>query len=212
MASEDRVRLNPQTLRGISHPLRVRLLNLLREDGPSTATRLAERTGQSTGATSYHLRQLAAYGFVIEDGALGAGRERWWRAAHEGTTLERDEVKAAPALAEAYLRAVAIHYSERMSRWLAELPMLPAGWDHAATLSDWRLRLRPDEAARLLADIEALLGSYRRDDVAVAAPDGAERVVVQLQLMPFVQVARGGRARAADQADRSDPADETHPR
>jgi DNA-binding transcriptional ArsR family regulator len=65
--TEDQVRLRAEMLRGIAHPLRVRLLDLLREDGPSTATRLAERTGQSSGATSYHLRQLAAYGFVVEE-------------------------------------------------------------------------------------------------------------------------------------------------
>ena len=37
------------------------------------------RTGESS-ATSYHLRQLAAYGFVVEDPGHGRGRERYWRA------------------------------------------------------------------------------------------------------------------------------------
>jgi DNA-binding transcriptional ArsR family regulator len=57
---QDAVMLDPHNLRGLAHPLRVRLLGLLRSDGSSTATRLAERLGQSSGATSYHLRQLAA--------------------------------------------------------------------------------------------------------------------------------------------------------
>jgi len=33
---------------------------------------------ESSGATSYHLRQLAHYGY-IEEAPTKAGRERWWR-------------------------------------------------------------------------------------------------------------------------------------
>ncbi|WP_428995029.1 helix-turn-helix domain-containing protein [Kribbella qitaiheensis] len=39
--------------------MRNRMLGLLRVHGPATATTLAERLGVNTGATSYHLRQLA---------------------------------------------------------------------------------------------------------------------------------------------------------
>jgi predicted transcriptional regulator len=65
--ARDRVELNATNLRGLAHPIRVKLLGALRLDGPSTATRLASRLGLSSAATSYHLRQLAAYGFVVED-------------------------------------------------------------------------------------------------------------------------------------------------
>src|SRR5688572_12890701 len=134
---EERVRLDAQTLRGIAHPLRLRLLSLLREDGPSTATRLAERTGESSGSTSYHLRQLAQYGFVEDDTRPG-GRERWWRAVHRGNVLEARDIQAAPEEAEAYLRTVAAQYADRVQRWLDNAPALLGTWDRAATLSDWR--------------------------------------------------------------------------
>jgi DNA-binding transcriptional ArsR family regulator len=182
----DRVRLRAETLRGIAHPLRVRLLDLLREDGPSTATRLAERTGQSSGATSYHLRQLAAYGFVVDE-ARGPGRERWWRAAHRGTTLESDDARESPAEAEAYMRAVAAEYADRVDRWLSERPGLPREWDEGTALHSYRLRLTAEESTRLVADMEALVESYRRDDPDADAPEGAERVVVQFEVMPFVR-------------------------
>ena len=133
----DHVRLTPETLKALAHPLRVRLLNLLREQGPATATRLAELTGQSSGATSYHLRQLATYGFVEEDeGQVATGRERWWKAAHARTRLEATEARQAPAETEAYLRSVALLYAERTERWLAEAPLLTPEWDTGATLSD----------------------------------------------------------------------------
>jgi len=184
--SEERVRLDAQTLRGIAHPLRLRLLNLLREDGPSTATRLAERTGESSGSTSYHLRQLALYGFVEEDPRTG-GRERWWRAVHRGNVLEAEDIQAAPDEAEAYLRTVAAQYADRVQRWLHRAPALLGIWDRAATLSDWRLRLTPAEGERFLTAFEALIAEYRRDDPGAPAPEDAERVHVQLQLMPFVE-------------------------
>ena len=67
--------LEPRMLRGLAHPLRIRLRAELVEHGPATASQLAARVGQSSGATSYHLRQLAAYGFVAEAPGRGSGRE-----------------------------------------------------------------------------------------------------------------------------------------
>jgi DNA-binding transcriptional ArsR family regulator len=184
--TSDRVRLSAHNLRGIAHPLRVRLLNLLREDGPSTATRLAERTGQTSGATSYHLRQLAAYGFVVEEPTQG-GRERWWKAYHKSTLLEAADIREAPQEAEAYMRAVAAECAERTDRWISEVPALGPDWDDAATLSNFRLRLTAAETTALLADLNAVVAGYRKDEIAADAPDGAERVDVQLQIMPFLR-------------------------
>lgn len=190
---ERQIRLDATSLRGIAHPLRVRILALLRESGPSTATRLAERLGQSTGATSYHLRQLATYGFVIEEAGRGVGRERWWRALHRGTVLDDERVaRDAPAETDAYLRGVAAFYGERLDRWLGERPSLPPEWSAAATLSDWRLRLTPAEAKELHDQLLALIARYRRDqpDDPLEAPAEARQVVAQLQLMPFVEPPR----------------------
>src|SRR5690606_4898920 len=49
--------------------------------GQATATGVAEHLGESTGQTSYHLRQLARHGVIEEVPDLGSGRERWWRPA-----------------------------------------------------------------------------------------------------------------------------------
>jgi DNA-binding transcriptional ArsR family regulator len=73
--------LDLATLKALSHPLRVRLWDLLVVGGPATSTTLAKQTGESTGATSYHLRRLAAHGLVEEIPDRGTGRERWWRPA-----------------------------------------------------------------------------------------------------------------------------------
>src|SRR5258706_15987459 len=62
----------------MAHPIRLQLLEELALDGPMTATELGERVGQSAANCSWHLRQLAQYGFVEEAGG-GTGRQRPWR-------------------------------------------------------------------------------------------------------------------------------------
>jgi DNA-binding transcriptional ArsR family regulator len=181
--SEREVHVDATLLRGLAHPLRVRILGLLREDGPATATTLADRLGQSTGATSYHLRILANYGFVVDDPERNVGRERWWKAAHRSTRLESPELP--PAEAEGYLRAVAAQYADRVDRFLDEMASLPRQWLDPFTISDWRLRLTLEEARELNEAIFAFAERYRRDGDDVPYPDGAEKVAFQVQILPF---------------------------
>ena len=75
-------------LRALSHPTRMKMLMRLRVEGPATATQLARELSLNTGATSYHLRQLAAHGFIVEDAERGDARDRWWRAAHRSTLAQ----------------------------------------------------------------------------------------------------------------------------
>ena len=92
-------------LRALSHPTRLRMLMLLRLEGPATATQLAQQLKLNTGATSYHLRQLAEHGFIEEDHERGDARDRWWKAAHQSTRMgmtSRPEEEAEDA--EAYLQ------------------------------------------------------------------------------------------------------------
>lgn len=66
-------------LKVLAQPRRQQILEQLALHGPSTSAILARTLGLNSGATSYHLRALARYGFVEEaDGAAPRG-ERWWR-------------------------------------------------------------------------------------------------------------------------------------
>ncbi|MGH9187308.1 MAG: helix-turn-helix domain-containing protein [Acidimicrobiales bacterium] len=189
-AAHDRVKLDPRNLRGMAHPLRVRLLGLLRLEGPSTATKLAERLGQSSGATSYHLRQLATYGFVDEDpDRPGGGRERWWRATARFTELPRASAREAMADAEGFLRALANECYQEMDSFLAELPSLPPAWDEGWTISDRVLRLTPAEAKRFRRELAEVVARYRLDEPGTNpdAPRSAKRVVVRVQVLPRLQ-------------------------
>ena len=70
--------LGAAELRALSHPLRLRILDELSMYGPLTASGLGERLGESSGSTSYHLRQLEKVGLVEETVGKGNARERWW--------------------------------------------------------------------------------------------------------------------------------------
>src|SRR5699024_3481266 len=74
-------------LKALARPVRLRIRGLLRTLGPATASQIARRLGVNSGATSYHLRQLAEHGFIEEAPDLGTRRERWWRAVSQVTSV-----------------------------------------------------------------------------------------------------------------------------
>lgn len=94
--------LGAKEVRALAHPLRLRMLESL-ADQPATASMLARELGESSGATSYHLRALAAAGLIIEDLGRRKGRERWWKRDPERVGL----ISSAPAEDPEYDAAVA---------------------------------------------------------------------------------------------------------
>lgn len=183
--------LDAKGLRALAHPVRVQLVGLLRKYGPSTATRLAERLGVNSGTASYHLRQLGDAGFVEEDTERGNARERWWRAVHQSTRFsDRELAEEEPEAALAYLQSVAAAYTLRTQRALGELQTMPDRWRGTFDISDWSLRLTPEEAVRLQQELHALLFRYRADspETAAEAPEGAERVSVITQILPELEL------------------------
>lgn len=179
--------LNPRTLRGIAHPMRVRILTSLREDGPATATALAARLGESSGATSYHLRQLAAHGFVEEDAERGVGRERWWRSVHRGTYSDASAYdEDSRDLYEQHLLGVTQMHGLRMRDWTDAHPTMPAPWRDRGSISGVILRLTPEEAGELADRLSEVMLSYTRDSLDDPVEPGTARVVVQYQVMPRV--------------------------
>ncbi|NEE00002.1 ArsR/SmtB family transcription factor [Phytoactinopolyspora halotolerans] len=185
------VLLGSRSLRAVAHPVRLRILGLLRVEGPATATTLAVKLGLNSGATSYHLRQLAAGGLIAEDEERGTGRDRWWRAVHRSSVLKVDELEEDDRDAgAAYLRAIALVYAEKMQRAAEERPMLPRRWREAATFSDFPFLLTPDEATQLLREIQQVVARYRPlgDPAAQRSADvPADARPFHLQMQAFLQ-------------------------
>lgn len=184
MGDDEEIRVTARQLRALSHPLRTRILGLLRSDGPSTATALAARLGESTGATSYHLRQLASYGFIEEDRGRGAGRERWWRSTHTRTVINTGDFMHDPETRGAldmFIHTVLDEHMQRIATYVAEQGDWPA-WNDAVDLSDAFMRLTPASAKRMVDELHAVIDRYRDDPSATS--DGAEQVIVGVQVFP----------------------------
>ncbi|WP_348652237.1 winged helix-turn-helix domain-containing protein [Streptomyces sp. 71268] len=180
--------LDARSLRGLAHPLRLRLLEVLRHDGPATASQLADRLGESSGATSYHLRQLASYGFVAEETGRGTARERWWRAVHEGiqvsdpeTFLGHDDPAVRGALDLMLHEVASIHTSE-LSTWLGSMHTWSQEWRRHGDISDFTLWLTPEIAGELGRRLREVIDDYRDRVPADAA--GAASVRLHLHAFP----------------------------
>jgi DNA-binding transcriptional ArsR family regulator len=175
-------RLDARGLKALAHPLRVRMLGTLRNDGPATATQLAQRLGESTGTTSWHLRQLAEHGFIEEDPDRGTRRDRWWRARSRATELLVRDFTDQPELLGVigiYLQSVLENSFARAADFVAHGEDWSPAWQDAATFSDATLRLDPAGLQALNDELFAVIARHR----AAAVADG-ELVIVQVQSFP----------------------------
>ncbi|MGW3651745.1 ArsR/SmtB family transcription factor [Streptomyces sp. NPDC000878] len=179
--------LDARSLRGLAHPMRMQLLDSLRRSGPATASQLAEKLGESSGATSYHLRQLAAHGFVEDAPERGKGRERWWKAVDEGVAFDTGKFKDADpdvrGAMELLLHEVANTHTRELSAWLGTRNDWPQPWSRGSDMSDHTLRLTPDLAEELVRKMHALIDDYRGLVTDENTPE-AEQVRVHTHLFP----------------------------
>lgn len=128
-----------ESLKALAHPLRVKIFDVLSTYGSFTASGLAERLGESSGATSYHLRQLEKHGFVREVADRGVGRERWWERTPGGITLGAAEASKTSAGREASQLIVREWTSNReraLSKFLeCGIDELDPSWVEASVVS-----------------------------------------------------------------------------
>lgn len=163
---------DPRKLRAFSHPARLRLIEELFLSGPATATELAERVGESPANCSWHLRQLARYGYVEEAGG-GTGRQRPWRAVPApqrwGVGDEEPDLAAAGDEASRVLlgREVTV-----MLDWLAGRRAEPPEWRDAGFATQSLAWLTADELRELHDEMNKLIMRHldRVEDPAVRPP------------------------------------------
>jgi len=171
-------------IRALAHPARMAIIDALSSGDELTATECAELTGLSPSATAYHLKFLERYGFAEPAPARSDGRERPWRAANRGTSLDLDT--STPAGAEATITVgLAFLDSSRAvaEEFIATEREEPEEWRNVAALGNADLWLTPDESRRVTAALTAVLEPYRNRTLA-DRPDGTRRVRVTNMLSP----------------------------
>ncbi|HSZ39680.1 MAG TPA: helix-turn-helix domain-containing protein [Trebonia sp.] len=151
MTGEEQLRklTDAQTLRALAHPVRISLYQELVIGGPLTATELGERIGETPTTCSFHLRQLAKYGFVEEAGG-GKGRARPWRLTAVGMSIPLADADPETRIAgNAVLRLFRDRTFARYQRWQETKASYPQEWQEASDDSDYLLWVTADELEEL---------------------------------------------------------------
>ena len=180
--------LEGDSLKALAHPLRVRIFDRLSVHGAATASGLAEALGESSGATSYHLRQLARHGFVRELEGRGVGRERWWERVPGGISLHpdsRETSEAARAASELILWQWEQDRSAHLAEFLRNGDTLGKEWMLASLVSTANLRLTLEQTLEAQEVLESALGEVVRRFRGKDDP-GSRPVQIHLNLFPIV--------------------------
>lgn len=177
MARSDDRAIDLTALKGLAHPLRVQLLDALSAYGPATASALAERLGESSGSTSYHLRQLERHGFVRDARERGVGRERWWERVPQSISVEvqADTDPAFRAASDLVLGEWQRSRTQRLRDFLAHgLDDLGDEWTAASLVSTANVALTKAQATELHTELAAVadrfVERYRDQKIAGARP------------------------------------------
>lgn len=191
--AEDVRVIDTSALHALAHPLRIRLWDELGVHGPATASELARRVGESSGSTSYHLRQLAKHGFIEEDTGRGTARERWWRSVPGSSRLPAREMRKSPAT-RAALDLVVGEFQKRrqahLAHWWETRDEWPDEWNEAALSSTSHLRLTAAELSALSREMNAVVVAWAarteaRDEAGYVHPDHEELADVAVLLDAF---------------------------
>ncbi|MDT3331508.1 MULTISPECIES: winged helix-turn-helix domain-containing protein [Microbacterium] len=160
--------LDAGALRALAHPLRVQLFDILSQYGPQTASSLAERTGESSGATSYHLRALAKQDLIREIPERGSARERWWERSDKSVSFDSPEAMASPAgrsATQLIMNEFLGRRQQQLMRHVTESIADPdKGDDGTAIISTANIRLTPDQAKDMIRRLSEIV-----DEVAASA-------------------------------------------
>jgi DNA-binding transcriptional ArsR family regulator len=156
-------------LRALAHPLRLQLLEVLGSEGPATASRLARRLGESSGATSYHLRALHRAG-MVEEAEQRNARERWWQRSsdllmipnsvpRDASAVERAELQAA----HSQIESIFVERDESaMRRWMDVRYDLPLEWQDAQWIGNFRMWGTAAEIREFVQAVIELAGPLRK--------------------------------------------------
>lgn len=182
-ADQRTVALGPASLKAFAHPLRMAMYSELQRLGSATASQLARELGESSGQTSYHLRQLERHGFIEDDPDHTGGRERWWRPV--GFNLSEPSLLHDPATAGS-VRAI-VH------QVIAERTTALNAWFHGhdpddddAMLSSATLALTKTEADALTTELGEVLTRHAAAVRDRTPPEGSRRYRVHADVFPLV--------------------------
>ena len=187
---QDRI-LDVGALRALAHPLRVKIYDMLSQYGPQTASSLAERLGESSGSTSYHLRALAKHDLIHEVADRGSGRERWWERPVGGVSFANPDAIKTPS-GRAATQLVMSEFLRQRQEQLLEfsergLTAEDAEWQDASMISTATARLTPEQSKELTRKIRALIDEAV-DNYRNQTGEGVRPVTIRADVFPLPEL------------------------
>src|SRR5262245_54270520 len=173
---------DPAALRALAHPARLTVIDELYQGSERTSSELAELTGLTPSAMSYHLRALERWGMVERGETRDDGRERPWRAA--GRTLSLDPETVTAAATDVVAGTTLQHLREEFRRWAMVEQGETKGWRDVTGMSRGYFWLTEDEVAELSADLRAVFTKHTADRDAEHHPEGTRRVFCLYAIVP----------------------------
>lgn len=175
-----------RAIRALAHSVRVELLEVLGVYGPMTATEAGERIGESPTTCSFHLRQLAKYGFVEEAGG-GRGRARPWKLTTIGMTIPASDDAETEVAVAALTRIFVARQLARYQSWVETRAVYPRRWRAATGERQLVFWVTVEELEALNEELEALLFPRFRERLTdpAARPDGAQPVELMMLSYPL---------------------------
>jgi DNA-binding transcriptional ArsR family regulator len=163
---------DPKAIRALAHPVRLAILDAMRNEGQLTATRAADLLNQSPGNMSWHLQILAKYGFIVE--AEGAkGRSRPWKIAPGTDRFNANE--AVPGSFDAIEHLVITVFErsfDQLQQWWRQHKDFGDAWFDASFVQESTTFLTSAELAEINEQTEQVLSRYKeRSDPAQRPAD-----------------------------------------
>ncbi|WP_020575821.1 winged helix-turn-helix domain-containing protein [Actinopolymorpha alba] len=176
---------DPRAIRALSHPARIAVIDELYGGRVATSTELAELTGLTPSAMSYHMRALEKLGIIERDDSATDARERPWRAAGKGLNISSLTTRAQQAAGALLTGSVVDTQRQEFDAYVAAEPNLPAEWRAKAQLDTGIAYLTAAETDELIAALHAAAEPFRRK--GRRRRKGTRRVRTGLLVVPIVE-------------------------
>lgn len=177
---------DPRVLRGMAHPIRGRLIDELIARGHARATDLAVDLGLPVNQVSFHLRQLAKYGFIQESAEHRKDkRDRVWEPRSKDGLSIADDLAEQPggeaALDSLATRSIAVRQREVVPFFSPDRP------EGTYTTRDIPLRISGEQAVRLADLLFETARDFAQQDPTTSGDEGPEvqTYLVRLYVGPY---------------------------
>lgn len=174
MEPEQLVLTDPRALRALAHPARAAVIDALFQGDERTSSELANLTGLTPSAMSYHLRALEKWGIVQRADQRADERERPWVRAAKGLSWRSDV--ASPVVNDALAQRYLGRLRDDLVNWDRGRGAWPPEWQELGTVTRGFPLLTAEEVRQLdelVVDAVKKLAAGRTDS---DCPPGARRV------------------------------------